>query len=444
MLAVFVVEFESVPVPFLNQGLAVGPGSAAAVNQLAGIIAQAHRGAFVFNFLLLRQEVDNRMERFWDEFGGVWFHGTEDMAGKLDDHDMQPQAQPQVGYLVFPGVSGRLDFTFDTPLAEATRDDDPLGGAQQGFDIVLVKFFRVHPEQVEFPVIMESGVIERLTHRVIGIVQLDVFTHQGNINRVARGLDALHHFPPLPQFGRTSLDAELFNDNLSQAGLLEYQGDFVYRFNGGQGDHRLALDITEEGYLVRDSFGDGIVTAADDDVRLDTDAAQLVNAVLGGLGLQLHGGVEVGEEGHVDVEHVVPADFVSHLPDSLQEGLPLNITHGTAHLDEDDVGSRVLGQFLEPLFNLVDQVGHDLDGAPQEVPPPFLGNDGAVNLPRGYIGIGGELGVDKAFVVAQIEVGLGAVLGDEYLAVLVGGHRARIDVEIRVQLLYRNGNLPAF
>ncbi len=43
--------------------------------------------------------------------------------------------------------------------------------------------------------------------------------------------------------------------------------------------------------------------------------------------------------------------------------------------------------------------------------------------------------VDEALVVAQVEVGLGAVVGDEHLAVLERTHGARIDVQIGVELL---------
>ena len=45
-------------------------------------------------------------------------------------------------------------------------------------------------------------------------------------------------------------------------------------------------------------------------------------------------------------------------------------------------------------------------------------------------------GVDagEALVVAEVEVGLGAVVGDEDLAVLVRAHRARIDVEVGIEL----------
>ena len=40
----------------------------------------------------------------------------------------------------------------------------------------------------------------------------------------------------------------------------------------------------------------------------------------------------------------------------------------------------------------------------------------------------------EALIMAEIEIGLGAVVGDEDLAVLVGAHRAGIDIEIGVEL----------
>ena len=73
-----------------------------------------------------------------------------------------------------------------------------------------------------------------------------------------------------------------------------------------------------------------------------------------------------------------------------------------------------------------------LDGAAQKIAASFFGDDGAVYLAGGDIGVGGELGVDKAFVITQVEVGLRAVFGDEYFTVLVGRHGARVDIEIGV------------
>ncbi len=50
----------------------------------------------------------------------------------------------------------------------------------------------------------------------------------------------------------------------------------------------------------------------------------------------------------------------------------------------------------------------------------------------------------ETLVVAQIEVGLGAIVGDEDLSVLEGAHGAGIDVEIRVELLQRHAQAAAF
>ena len=44
----------------------------------------------------------------------------------------------------------------------------------------------------------------------------------------------------------------------------------------------------------------------------------------------------------------------------------------------------------------------------------------------------------EALVVAEVEVGLGAVVGDEDLAVLVRRHRAGVDVDVRVELHVRD------
>ena len=43
--------------------------------------------------------------------------------------------------------------------------------------------------------------------------------------------------------------------------------------------------------------------------------------------------------------------------------------------------------------------------------------------------------------MAEVQIGLGPVLGDEDLAMLVGRHGARVDVDVGVELL--RGNLEA-
>ena len=50
----------------------------------------------------------------------------------------------------------------------------------------------------------------------------------------------------------------------------------------------------------------------------------------------------------------------------------------------------------------------------------------------------------EALVVAEVEVGFGAVVGHEDLAVLERAHGARVDVQIRVELLAGDFQPAAF
>src|SRR3954464_4476086 len=52
-----------------------------------------------------------------------------------------------------------------------------------------------------------------------------------------------------------------------------------------------------------------------------------------------------------------------------------------------------------------------------------------------WAGVGGGVGpAGEALVMPEVEVGLGAVVGDEHLAVLSRAHRPGIDVEVGVEL----------
>ena len=151
----------------------------------------------------------------------------------------------------------------------------------------------------------------------------------------------------------------------------------------------------------------------------------------------------MGEQGDVDVVDVVAADVIGHLPDGLQEGQALDVAHGAAHLDDHDVKIRLVGEPHHLLLYDVCNVRHSLDGAPQVVAGPLVGDDAAVHLPGGHAGGAGQLQVDETLIVAQVHVGLGPVARDEDLAVLVRGHGAGVDVKVGVELLNGDGEAGA-
>ena len=179
------------------------------------------------------------------------------------------------------------------------------------------------------------------------------------------------------------------------------------------------------------------VGAADDRVGLDADRAQRGDRVLGRLGLQLAGRADVGHQRDVQEEHVVAADLVADLADGLEERQRLDVADGAADLGDHhvDVGA---GHRADAVLDLVGDVRDDLDGVAEVLAAALLGDHLGVDLAGGDVGDAGEVDVEEALVVADVEVGLGAVVGDEDLAVLERVHRAGVDVEVGVELLHRD------
>src|SRR6266508_2924742 len=93
-----------------------------------------------------------------------------------------------------------------------------------------------------------------------------------------------------------------------------------------------------------------------------------------------------------------------------------------------------------PVLDLVGDVRDHLDGVAEVLAAPLLGDHRRVDLAGRHVRDGGQVPVQEPFVVADVQVGLGAVVRDEHLTVLERVHGARIDVEIRIQLLHRDAD----
>ena len=76
---------------------------------------------------------------------------------------------------------------------------------------------------------------------------------------------------------------------------------------------------------------------------------------------------------------------------------------------------------------------NDLHRGAKVIALALAGDDGLIDAARGDIVGLARRNPGEPFIMAQIKVGLGAVVGNVNLAVLIGAHRARIDVEIGVE-----------
>ena len=126
-----------------------------------------------------------------------------------------------------------------------------------------------------------------------------------------------------------------------------------------------------------------------------------------------------------------PRSFLQ-LPDRFDEGQAFDVADGPADLANDEIEAVDVGQ--REFLDRVGDVGDDLDGRAEIIAAPLLGDDVAVDAAGGDIVRLARGNAGEALVMAKVEVGLGAVVGDVDFAVLIGRHRPRIDVQIGVEL----------
>ena len=132
--------------------------------------------------------------------------------------------------------------------------------------------------------------------------------------------------------------------------------------------------------------------------------------------------------------------FVAQLADGLEKRQPLDVADGSADFNQDEIRAFVAAE--NEFLDGVGDVRHHLHRAAQIVAAPLRREHVLIDAPRGDVVVPPGRNAGEAFVMAEIEIGLSAVVGYEHLPVLVGAHRAWIDIEIRVELAQPNRKAP--
>src|SRR6266581_6304625 len=441
-LHVLVVDFVAVAVAFVDQVRAVDLAREAPGLERCALSAQAHRPAEIGLFvaaldaavaaLPLGHERDHRVRRVAVKFRAVRAREADDVSREFDHRELHTQANAEIRNLVLARVLDRLHHAFHTALAETARNEYRVHPLQERADAFLLDRFRIHIADVDPAARVDPGVDERLVQRFVGIGEIDVLADHGDGDLVLWMLERLDQLFPRLELGGLGDDTELVTDDLVEHLLVQHPGNPVDRIHVPDRNHGICLDIGKQRDLFLFVLGDRPVGAAQERIGLDADSAQLLHRVLSRLGLDLPRALDIRHERQVDVAGVVRAELKAHLPHRLEKGQRLDVTDRASDLD--DRHFRFAGAACDERLDLIGDMRDHLYGAAEVVAAALFSYHRIVDM------AGGEGVVPmhpcrlEALVVAQIEVGLGAVLGDEHLPVLEGAHRAGVDVDVRVEL----------
>ena len=449
-VAEVVVDLVAVAVALLDGGR---PGvdllRQRALAEGARVGAQAHGAALVGDRLLLGHHRDDRRRVVGVELGRVRLGQPGDVARELDRGDLHPEADAEERDARLARPADRLDLAVDAAVAEARRHQHARDARQLVRHVGRRHVVREDAADFDLDAVLGRGQQQALRDRLVGVLVLDVLADERDRDLPLGVLETAQEVDPVLQVGRRvhvqrRVEAEALEDHLVQLLLAQQQRDLVDRLGVERLDHRLGADVAEQADLAAHVLRQRVLGARHQHVRLEAVALERLDGVLGRLRLELAGRREEGHQRQVDERGVLLALLQRQLADGLQVGQALDVARGAAHLSDDDVVVAGLGEAPHPALDLVDHVGHHLDGLAEVGARALLRDHARVHAARGHV-VGLRHGhAEVALVVAQVEVGLGAVVGDVHLAVLERVHGPRVDVDVGVELLDRDPQPAGF
>lgn len=161
--------------------------------------------------------------------------------------------------------------------------------------------------------------------------------------------------------------------------------------------------------------------------------------MLSRFGLQLLRSLQVRDQREVNHQGVVGSEVPAHLPHRFNEGEGFNVTDRSAYLSNDKIVLAGFAQQEDVALDFVRDVGDYLNRFAQVFALALLGDHVIVYPPGGHVVGLGRGYVEKSFVVAQVQVGFGTIVGNIAFPVFVGVKRTRVDVDVGVEFLDGDG-----
>ena len=334
------------------------------------------------------------------KLAGVCIRVAEHVACVAHNRDLHAKADAEVGDTLRARIVCCTNHAFHAACAEAARQDDAVNLTEQLVHGGVVDLLGVYPVDIDEAAGLVAAVLQCLCNRKVCVVQLDVLADQRDFHMVLAGCDALEHFLPLGHIALACADGQLTADDVGQMALLEHHRCLIQNRQGAVFDYAVLRYGAEHGNLALDIVIHRLVNAGYDDVRRDAQTAQLLNRVLGRLGLRLIGAGDERNQCYMDEQAVAAANLSSNLTDRLEERLGLNIAGGAANLGDNNVSRGLFAYRVDEGLDLVGDVRNNLHGLTEVLAGALLVQNIPVYLAGGQVGELVQVLVDEALVVA--------------------------------------------
>ena len=378
------VELVAVAVPLGHDGLLVRLGDDRTRLELGDVRAEPHRAAHVGHVALSLHQVDHRVRRRRVELGRVRAGEPEHVAGVVDHHHLQTEAQAEARDAVLAGVARGGDLALGSALAEAARDHDAIEVVQASRDEQALDLLGLDPLDLDVGAVVEAAVLERLGDRQVRVGKADVLADDADAHLARRRLDPLDEALPLHEVGSASGSPRWRTTTSSKPSSCSTSG-ISYRLRASAAlttasigtSHRLEiffLSASEIARSLRHTMTSGWMPRD----------AQLGHRVLRGLGLLLTRRSDERHQRDVHVADVVATDVEAELPDRLEERKDLDVAHRAADLGDDDV-DVVTSEARDAALDLVGDVRDHLHGLAEVVAAALRGEHRGVDRAGGRV-----------------------------------------------------------
>src|SRR3974390_3797851 len=119
----------------------------------------------------------------------------------------------------------------------------------------------------------------------------------------------------------------------------------------------------------------------------------------------------------MDIDRVMPWQVVAELADRFEERQAFDVADCAADFDEHEVKAVI--PVTDEILDRVGDVRNDLDGRAEIIAAAFLGENVLVDAAGGDVVLPRLRTSGEALVVTEVKIGLGTIIRDEDLAVLI-------------------------